>query len=85
MLHFLQMRNSHKKDKLMTVKPKIRIVVDEDESIVLRLDAIAESEGIARSDILRRAIRRLLFSMPNVLTDEKFPSDQRPATEQVAA
>jgi metal-responsive CopG/Arc/MetJ family transcriptional regulator len=65
----------------MNDKIKIRIVVDEDEGIVKRLDAIAESEGIARSDVLRRAIRRLLFSMPNVLTDEKFSHDQ---PEQVA-
>lgn len=62
----------------MTEKTKVRIVVDEDESIVKRLDAIAEAEGIARSDVLRRAIRRLLFSMPNVLTDEKFSSAAEP-------
>jgi hypothetical protein len=46
----------------MTDKPKIRIVVDEDAPIVERLDAIADAEGLSRSDILRRAIRRLLFS-----------------------
>jgi metal-responsive CopG/Arc/MetJ family transcriptional regulator len=51
----------------MTDKPKIRIVVDEDAPIVERLDAIAEAEGLSRSDILRRAIRRLIFSssVPN--------------------
>lgn len=68
----------------MSEKIKIRIVVDEDESIVKRLDAIAEAEGIARSDVLRRAIRRLLFSMPNVLTDEKY-SEVKPAADPVAA
>lgn len=67
----------------MTDKSKIRIVVDEDESIVKQLDAIAEAEGIARSDVLRRAIRRLLFSMPNVLTDEKF-SKTTPSTDIAA-
>jgi len=46
----------------MTDKPKIRIVVDEDAPIVERLDAMAEAEGLSRSDMLRRAIRRLLFS-----------------------
>lgn len=45
---------------------KIRIVVDEDASIVARLDALAETEGLSRSDMLRRAIRRLLFSLPAV-------------------
>lgn len=52
----------------MTDKQKIRIVVDEDAAIVARLDAMAEAEGIARSDMLRRAIRRLLFSLPQVPT-----------------
>jgi len=46
----------------MTDKPKIRIVVDEDAPIVERLDAMAEAEGLSRSDMLRRAIRRLLSS-----------------------
>lgn len=50
----------------MTDKTKIRIVVDEDVDIVTRLDALAEIESISRSDMLRRAIRRLLLSMPSV-------------------
>lgn len=45
----------------MTEKLKIRIVVDEDAAIVAQLDAMADAEGLARADILRRAIRRLLF------------------------
>lgn len=60
----------------MTDKNKIRIVVDEDAAIVARIDEIAEAEGIARADILRRAIRRLLFSMPDVLTSENIPRKQ---------
>ena len=45
---------------------KIRIVVDEDATIVARLDELADVEGLSRSDMLRRAIRRLLFSLPSV-------------------
>lgn len=45
---------------------RIRIVVDEDAGIVARLDELAEIEGLSRADILRRAIRRLLFSLPTV-------------------
>lgn len=60
----------------MTEKTKIRIVVDEDTAIVARLDAIAENEGIARADVLRRAIRRLVFSPPNVPTFENIPENQ---------
>lgn len=52
----------------MTDKPKIRIVVDEDAAIVERLDAIAAAESISRADVLRRAIRRLVFSTPTVST-----------------
>ena len=66
----------------MSDKTKIRIVVDEDAEIVARLDALAAPEGLSRADMLRRAIRRLLFSAPNVLTDENFPSKQ---PEEVAA
>lgn len=63
----------------MIPKNKIRIVVDEDETIVAQIDAIAESEGLARADILRRAIRRLLFSMPNIIAVDKLSQ-----TEEVA-
>jgi len=56
----------------MISKGKVRLVVDEDQTIVARLDEIAEAEGLARADILRRAIRRLLFSMPGVLTTDKL-------------
>jgi len=56
----------------MISKGKVRLVVDEDQTIVARLDEIAEAEGLARADILRRAIRRLLFSMPDVLTTDKL-------------
>lgn len=62
----------------MTEKTKIRIVVDEDASIVAAIDAIAEAEGLARADILRRAIRRLLFSS-NIPTFGNNPVVEHPA------
>lgn len=65
----------------MIGKNKVRLVVDEDESIVKRIDAIAEAEGVARADILRRAIRRLLFSLPSVITSDNLSEED----EQVAA
>lgn len=66
----------------MIGKNKVRLVVDEDENIVKQIDAIAEAEGIARSDVLRRAIRRLLFSLPSVIDIDRLSNDE---TEQVAA
>lgn len=59
----------------MTEKPKIRIVVDEDAAIVAKLDIIAEAESISRSDVLRRAIRRLIFSS-TVPTFGNTPEEQ---------
>lgn len=56
----------------MITEGKIRITVDEDRTIVAKLDAIAEAEGLARADVLRRAIRRLIFSMPDILTNDKL-------------
>lgn len=64
----------------MTEKTKIRIVVDEDAEIVGKLDAMAEVEGITRSDMMRRAIRRLVFSSPTVPTFGNVPGSH-PATE----
>jgi predicted transcriptional regulator len=43
---------------------KIRLVVDEDADIVERLDILARQEGLSRSDMLRRAIRRLIATSP---------------------
>lgn len=62
----------------MSDKTKIRIVVDEDADIVARLDAIAEREAISRSDMLRRAIRRMLFSLPNDFTNETISKSESP-------
>ena len=64
----------------MTDKPKIRLVVDEDADIVAKIDALAEAEALSRSDILRRAIRRLLF-LSNVPISGNSPE----TPEQVAA
>lgn len=60
----------------MTDKAKIRIVVDEDAAIVARLDAIADAESISRADVLRRAIRRLVFSTPAVPTFGDAPEPE---------
>lgn len=65
----------------MTDKPKIRIVVDEDAEIVRQLDAIAADESISRADVLRRAIRRLVFSSSKVPTFGNNPE----STESVTA
>lgn len=54
----------------MPAAGKIRITVDEDPAIVERLDALADAEGLSRNDIMRRAIRRLLFSLPSNSTGE---------------
>ena len=62
----------------MTEKTKIRIVVDEDTDIVAKIDAMAEAEGLSRSDMLRRAIRRLLFSLPVVPVGEIIPDPAEP-------
>lgn len=59
----------------MTEKSKVRIVVDEDAAIVARLDAMAEAEGLARADMLRRAIRRLLF-LSNIPTFGNYPEQE---------
>ena len=46
-----------------TIAPgKRRITLDEEETIVQRIDEIAASEGLARSDIYRRAVRFFLAS-----------------------
>ena len=66
----------------MTDKTKIRIVVDEDKAIVDRLDAIAATESISRADVLRRAIRKLVFSSPTVST---FGNCPEPETADIAA
>jgi len=60
----------------MTDKAKIRLVVDEDEQIVQKIDAMAEAEGLSRSDILRRAIRRLLF-LSTVPTSGNDPKEDQ--------
>lgn len=55
----------------MIDKTQVKVSFDEDAEIMRRIDAIAESEGTSRSAIIRRAIRRLLFSMPSIPTSEK--------------
>lgn len=60
----------------MTDKPQVKVSFDEDAEIMQRIDAIAESEGTSRSAIIRRALRRLLFSMPSVPTCGSVPQMQ---------
>lgn len=67
----------------MPAAGKIRITVDEDPAIVEQIDALAEAEGLSRNDIMRRALRRLLFSLSVGSTDGINPSAEKP--EQVAA
>jgi metal-responsive CopG/Arc/MetJ family transcriptional regulator len=62
----------------MPAAGKVRITVDEDPAIVARLDALADEEGLSRNDIVRRAIRRLLFSLSNGSTDGSNPQTDRP-------
>lgn len=57
----------------MPAAGKIRITVDEDPAIVARMDALAGEEGLSRNDIMRRAIRRLLFSLPTSSIDGSDP------------
>lgn len=64
----------------MSDKLKIRVVVDEDVTIIERLDAMAEAEGVARSDMLRRAIRQLVFSSSGVPSFGKSPEPSDPVT-----
>lgn len=60
----------------MSETKKIRIVVDEEPEIVARLDALGNAEGLSRSDMLRRAIRRLVFSVPSVPVVENIPQKE---------
>lgn len=58
----------------MPAAGKIRITVDEDPAIVEQIDALAEAEGLSRNDIMRRALRRLLFSLSISSTNGNNPS-----------
>lgn len=71
----------------MPAAGKIRITVDEDPSIVEKIDALAEAEGLSRNDIMRRALRRLLFSLSNNSTDgiNSSVENTKTAAESVAA
>lgn len=67
----------------MPAAGKVRITVDEDPAIVEQIDAIAEAEGLSRNDIMRRAIRRLLFSLSISSTEGIISSKEQ--SEPVAA
>lgn len=65
----------------MTEKVQTKVSFDEDIDIMRRVDEIAESEGTSRAAIIRRAIRRMLLSLPTVPTSGYIPQDE----ESVAA
>lgn len=69
----------------MPAAGKIRITVDEDPAIVARMDALADAEGLSRNDIMRRAIRRLLFSLSNGSVDGSNPPKDQPEPADVSA
>lgn len=59
------------------------VTLNEDIDIVQKLDTIAADEGTSRSALVRRAIRQMLFSVPNIPTFGNIPNEedrhQRPA------
>lgn len=66
----------------MPAAGKVRITVDEEPAIVAQMDALANAEGLSRNDIMRRAIRNMLFSLPagsiqrtNPHTEQSQPAD----------
>jgi hypothetical protein len=69
----------------MPAAGKIRITVDEDPAIVARMDALADAEGLSRNDIMRRAIRRLLFSLTSGSIDGSNPSIEQPEPAKATA
>lgn len=68
----------------MPAAGKVRITVDEDPAIVARMDALADAEGLSRNDIMRRAIRRLLFSLTSGSIDGSNLSKEQPESAAVA-
>lgn len=52
---------------------KITISIQEDPQMLARIDQMAEEEGTSRSAIIRRAIRRLVFSTSAVPTFGNSP------------
>lgn len=47
----------------------------DDAAVIAQLDAIARDEGISRADVLRRAIRRYLFSLATVPASGSVPEE----------
>jgi hypothetical protein len=52
----------------------------DDADVIARIDAIAAAEGVPQSEIVRRAIRHFLFSLPTTPTFGDFPKDGRETT-----
>lgn len=51
----------------------MKVTFDEDRRVIALLDAMAEAEGTARSALIRRAVRQLVFSSPTIPTFGKSP------------
>lgn len=68
----------------MTSTPKISVTYMEDPDLVTRIDTIADSEGLKRADILRRAVRRYLSSLPSGSFEGSVPSKNEHPAEPIA-
>jgi len=67
----------------MSEKKTIQITVIEDLELVSQIDSIAAREGLSRADVLRRAIRSWLFSLPSTYDDVSV--SQKEDSQQAAA
>lgn len=61
---------------------KLTVTFLEERAIVAELDRRGAAEGADRSTLIRRAIRKLLFSMPEVPTFEYSPEQAEPITAE---
>lgn len=67
----------------MSEPERIQVTVVEDTAIIAHIDRIAQHEGLKRSDILRRAIRHWLRSLPDGSINGSLP--QMEEVEPIAA
>lgn len=68
----------------MSENTKIQVTVVEDTSIIDRIDTIAAAEGLKRADILRRAIRFWLISLPVSSINGSDPQKTQQTTDTAA-
>jgi hypothetical protein len=43
---------------------KLRVTFDDERTIIEQIDRLAANEAVARADMIRRALRQLLLTMP---------------------